>query len=228
MTNYLAPFAASAMLFTAACSGAEPPAPKPATAASPAAPAAGAPASPAATPARPAAGAPAAASALPRFVQAARSGSLEFEFVQAGAVTLGHFRQFATELQYDENQLAACRLRVTVQIASLDTQEKDRDGTLASAELLDKAKFPTAQYSASGFAKRGAGLEAIGKLTLHGVTRELRVPLTIRTTKDGVEVSGETAIKRLDYGVGQGDWKSTEWVNDEVKLRYQVPLARAK
>ena len=221
MTSYLAPFAAGALLFTAACSGAEPPAPKPATAASPAAPAA-------APHAAPAAGAPAAANALPRFVQAAGTGSLEFEFVQAGAVTQGRFRQFATELQYDENQLAAGRLKVTVQIASLDTQEKDRDGTLASAELLDKGKFPTAQYSATGFAKRGAGLEAIGKLTLRGVTRELRVPLTIRTTKDGVEISGETTIKRLDYGVGQGDWKSTEWVNDEVKLRYRVALARTK
>ena len=45
---------------------------------------------------------------------------------------------------------------------------------------------------------------------------------------DGVEISGETTIKRLDYGVGQGDWKSTEWVGDEVKLRYRVPLTRAK
>ena len=52
--------------------------------------------------------------------------------------------------------------------------------------------------------------------------------IDVRTTKDGVEISGETTIKRLDYGVGQGDWKSTEWVNDEVKLRYRVALARTK
>jgi len=225
MTNYLATIAGGVLLFTAACSGAEPPAPKPAATARPAAPAADTPAAPAAATAPPTAPA---ASALPRFVQRAGTGSLEFEFVQAGAVSRGRFRQFATELQYDEKQLAAGRLKVTVQIASLDTQEKDRDQTLASAELLDTGKFPTAQYSATGFEKRGAGLEAVGKLTLHGVTRELRVPLTIRTTRDGVEVSGETSINRLDYRVGQGDWKSTEWVDDEVKIRYQVALSRAK
>ena len=148
-------------------------------------------------------------------MQAAGDGSLEFEFVQAGAVTQGHFRKFATELQYDEDQLAASKLKVTVQIGSLDTQDKDRDQTLASNELFDTDKFPTAQYSATGLEKRGAGLEAVGKLTLHGVTRDVRVPLTIRTTKSGVEISGETTIRRLEFGVGQGDWKSTEWVDDD-------------
>jgi polyisoprenoid-binding protein YceI len=217
MTNYLAPFAISALLFTTACSGAEPPAPSPPTAARPAA---AAPAAPAST--------TAAAGALPRFVQAAGAGSLEFEFVQAGAVTQGHFRKFATELQYDKNQLAASKLKVTVQMPSLDTQEKDRDEVLASAELFDTGKFPTAQYSATGLAERGSGLEAVGKLTLHGVTRDVRVPLTIRTTNNGVEISGETTIRRLEFGVGQGDWKSTEWVGDEVKLRYRVPLTRSK
>jgi polyisoprenoid-binding protein YceI len=218
MTNYLAPFAASAMLFTNACSGAEPPAPGPPAAARPAAVAdTAAPASPTA-----------AAGALPRFVQAAGDGSLEFEFVQAGAVTVGHFRSFATELEYDENRLAASKLKVTVQIASLDTREKERDEVLASAELFDTGKFPTAQYSATGLAKRGSGLVAVGKLTLHGVTRQVRVPLTIRTTNNGVEISGETTISRLEFGVGQGDWKSTEWVGDDVKLRYRVPLTRSK
>ena len=161
-------------------------------------------------------------------VQAKDAGSLEFDFVQAGAASQGRFRQFTTELQYDEQQLAASRLEVTVQIASLDTQDKDRDDTLKSAELLDAGKFPTAQYHATSFARRGNGVEAVGKLTLHGVTRTLRIPLTIRKAADGVEISGEATIKRLDYGVGQGDWSSTEWVGDEVKLQYRVPLTRAK
>ena len=42
------------------------------------------------------------------------------------------------------------------------------------------------------------------------------------------ELSGATAIKRLDYGVGQGDWKSTEGVADEVKIQYKVALVKAK
>ena len=222
MTNYIASLAAGALLFTAACSAGEGPAPKPATApaANPEVP------KPPAVPAAPKP--PPAPGMLPRYVQAKDAGSLEFDFVQAGAASQGRFRQFTTELQYDEQQLAASRLEVTVQIASLDTQDKDRDDTLKSAELLDAGKFPTAQYHATSFARRGNGVEAVGKLTLHGVTRTLRIPLTSRKAADGVEISGETTIKRLDYGVGQGDWKSTEWVGDEVKLRYRGPLTRAK
>jgi polyisoprenoid-binding protein YceI len=171
------------------------------------------------------AGKPAATAA--RYVQA-KGASLTFAFVQAGAENSGAFRQFATELQYDADQLAASSLKVTVQIASLDTQDKDRDTELLGADLFDAKQFPTAQFVASSFAKgANGGVEAVGKLTLRGVTRDLRLPLSIHSTANGVEISGETTLRRLEYGVGQGDWKSTEWVGDEVKLQYKVPLAKA-
>ena len=74
-------------------------------------------------------------------------------------------------------------LNVKVQIASLDTQDKDRDSTLAGAELFDAQKFPTATYVASSLARDANGrLEAVGKLTLRGVTRDLRIPLVIKPT----------------------------------------------
>jgi polyisoprenoid-binding protein YceI len=156
-------------------------------------------------------------------------GSLTFTFVQAGAQSEGSFKQFATTLKYDEANPAAGALEVTVQIGSLDTQDKDRNDLLAGPDLFDAKKYPTARYVAGSFVKRADGkLEAVGKLTLRGVTRDLRLPLAIRNTTGGVELSGEVTIKRLDYGVGQGDWQSTEGVADEVKLAYRVPMARSK
>jgi polyisoprenoid-binding protein YceI len=223
LTNYLISLTTFSLLAGVSCSGAETPAARPPATRPPAASAPAAP-PPAASP--PAAAAP--ASAASRYVQKAGTGSLTFAFVQAGAENQGSFRQFATELRYDASDPAAGSLKVTVQIASLDTQEKDRNAELAKAELLDVNKYPTAQYVAGSLAKRAdGGLEAVGKLTLRGVTRDLRLPLTIRQSAAGLELSGETTIKRLDYGVGQGEWKSTEWVGDEVKLQYKVPLAKA-
>jgi polyisoprenoid-binding protein YceI len=147
--------------------------------------------------------------------------------MQAGAENQGQFKQFATQLAFDEKNLAASSLKVTVQTASFETQDKDRDDTLAGPELLDPKKFPTAQFVASSFTKGPRGIEAVGKLTLHGVTKDLKLPINFRTTATGAEISGETILKRLDYGVGQGDWKTTEWVGDEVKLQYKVPLTKA-
>lgn len=211
MTNYRVPFAAAAMLLTGACHAADSPAAS----------------KPAAAPASaPAAASPAASG--PRWVQAAGS-SLTFTFDQAGAASKGSFKQFSTELVYDEKAPSAGRLNVKIQIASIDTQDQERNETLAGADLLDTAKFPTAQYTASSFARTAAGgLEAVGKLTLRGVTKDLRLPLKITPNAAGLELSGSTAIKRLDYGVGQGDWQSTEGVADEVKIQFKVNLTKAK
>jgi polyisoprenoid-binding protein YceI len=166
--------------------------------------------------------------AAARYTQSANSGNLTFVFVQADAENKRAFRKFSTELVYDEKNLAAGKLDVTVQIASLDTQDKDRDDTLKGADLLDAAKHPTAHYSAASLVRTASGgIEAVGKLTLRGVTRDLRVPLTLRATAGGLEISGETTIRRLDFGVGQGEWQSTEWVGNDVKLQFKVPLSRA-
>ena len=40
-------------------------------------------------------------------------------------------------------------------------------------------------------------------------------------------MTGKTLIKRLDYGVGQGDWKSTEWVGNEVNVTFNLRLMAA-
>jgi polyisoprenoid-binding protein YceI len=205
MTNYRIPLAAAAVLLAGACHAAESPA----------------------TP-KPVAAKPAAATTAPRWVQAPGS-SLTFTFDQAGAASNGSFRQFSTELVHDEKSPTTGSLDVKVQIASIDTQDQERNDMLVGADLFDARKFPTAQYTARSFARSTAGdLEAVGKLTLRGVTKDLRLPLRIVPTAAGLELSGTTSIKRLDYGVGQGDWQSTEGVADEVKIQYKVILTRAK
>jgi len=220
MTNYLAILGATLSLFAAACHASQDTA-KPAAVK----PAAAAPAS-AATPAAaatPATGAP------PRYTQNAAKSSLKFTFEQAGAAASGNFKKFTTVLIYDEKNLAASSLNVRVEIASVDTQEPERDAMLKDADLFNAAKYPAATFVASSLAKRAdGGLEAVGKLTIRDTTHDLRLPLTLKPTPDGLELSGKTAIKRLDYGVGQGEMKATDSVGDEVKLEYTVSLVRSR
>jgi polyisoprenoid-binding protein YceI len=160
-------------------------------------------------------------SAADKFVQATTGNQLTFTFNQLDAASSGQFKSFRTELQYDEKNLAASSLQVKV--------DGERDTALKGAELFDAQKFPAATYVASSLARNAAGgLEAVGKLTLRGVSKDLRLPLTLKPTANGFELSGQTAIKRLEYGVGQGEWKSTESVGDEVKIQYRVTLVRAK
>ena len=220
MTNYLAILGATLSLFAAACHASQDTA-KPAAVK----PAAAAPAS-AATPAAaatPATGAP------PRYTQNAAKSSLKFTFEQAGAAASGNFKKFTTVLMYDEKNLAASSLNVRVEIASVDTREPERDAMLKDADLFNAAKYPAATFAASSLAKRAdGGLEAVGKLTIRDITHDLRLPLTLKPTAAGLELSGKTAIKRLDYGVGQGEMKATDSVGDEVKIEYAVSLVRSR
>jgi polyisoprenoid-binding protein YceI len=168
------------------------------------------------------------AAAATRYVQAATGSSLAFTFMQAGAASTGHFKTFATELQYDQANPQQGSLLVRVMIESLDTQDAERDGTLKSADLFDAKSYPAATYVAKTLSRTAAGgLEAVGKLTIRGVSKDLRLPLTLKPTTAGLELTGETSIKRLDFGVGQGEWQSTESVGDEVKIKYKVALVRA-
>jgi polyisoprenoid-binding protein YceI len=157
--------------------------------------------------------------------------TLEFTFMQAGAQNKGKFTRFPVSFDFEPANLAGSRLEVTVEIGSLDTGDKERDDTLRSAELFAVAKFPQAHFAASQFVKTAGGFEALGKLTLRGVTRDVRVPFTFRTADEhGVAagyMSGKTSLRRLDFGVGQGDWKATDQVGNEVGVSFALRLTSA-
>ena len=176
--------------------------------------------------AEPAAAKPAAGGT--KYQQANTGSSLTFTFTQLDAATTGQFKTFATELRYDEANPAQASLVVRVTVDSLDTQDAERDATLKSADLFDATKYPAATFAANSLARNASGgLEAVGKLTIRGVSKDLRLPVTLKPTASGMELSGQTTIRRLDFGVGQGEWRSTESVGDEVKVQYKVALVRA-
>ncbi len=154
--------------------------------------------------------------------------TLEYAFVQAGAQNKGTFKKYTTTLDFAADNLAASKLDVVVDMTSLDSGDKDRDDTLRGSDLFDVAKNPQARFTSTQIVKTANGYDAVGKLTLRGVSRDTHVPFTLRTaTEQGKSVSyltGKTTIKRLEFGVGQGDWKSTEWVGDEVTITYSVRL----
>lgn len=179
----------------------------------------------------PAAGAAVAAAVAPRWsVDPARS-SLEFEFLQAGARNKGHFQRFPVSFQFSPGALEGSRLEVGVEMNSLDTGDKERDDTLRSADMFDTGHFAQARFASQRIVRTAQGFDAVGTLTLRGVTREVHVPFTFRSASEsGREVgylSGRTSIRRLQFGVGQGEWRSTEWVGDEVGISYTLRLLPA-
>ena len=171
------------------------------------------------------------ADSVPHYVLNQAKSTLEFSFTQAGALNYGKFKRFPVSFDFAPDNPAGGRLDVTVQIASLDTGDQERDDALKGDDLFAAAKFPHAHFLATQFAKTAAGFEAQGKLTIRDQTRDVRVPFTFRTAvEQGATVgymSGKTTIRRLDYGVGQGDWKATDQVGNEVGVSFSLRLTAA-
>jgi len=158
----------------------------------------------------------------------AAKSALEFTFMQAGAANKGRFTRFQVGFDFSADNLAASRLDVTIEMSSADTGDQERDDTLKGADLFAAAKFPQAHFAASQINRTASGYEAVGKLTIRGVTRDARVPFSFRTaTENGAAVgymSGKTSVRRLDYGVGQGDWKATDQVGNDVTVSFTLRL----
>jgi polyisoprenoid-binding protein YceI len=166
--------------------------------------------------------------ATPRYGLDPAKSSLEFTFMQAGAANKGRFTRFQVAFDFSAENLAASRLDVAIEMNSTDTGDQERDDTLKGADLFAVAKFPQAHFAASQINRTASGYEAVGKLTIRGVTRDARVPFSFRTaTENGAAVgymSGKTSVRRLDYGVGQGDWKATDQVGNDVAVSFTLRL----
>ena len=154
-----------------------------------------------------------------------KESKLTFVGVQAGAQFEGSFDKFTAAIQFDAKDLAGSRFDVKIDTASVNTQDGERDDTIKSTDLFDVKRFPSAHYVADKFtAKGGNKYSATGKLTLRDVTKDVPIEFTFETKDGGAWLKGSAKFKRLDFGVGQGDWKDTETVGNDVQVRFSLLL----
>lgn len=109
--------------------------------------------------------------------------------------------------------------------------ESDRlkvQANLQGEEQLDAAKFPTISFVVSKvFREESGALECLGKLTLHGVTKELLFPITVKTSAGRVEGDASVRFKTSDFGVKPYSAALGLIKNkDEVELVLHVVLVR--
>jgi polyisoprenoid-binding protein YceI len=158
----------------------------------------------------------------------ATKSTLEFSFVQAGARTTGRFGKFTAAIDFAQTDLPHARFDVAIDVASADTRDGERDSQLRSSDLFDAGKFPKAQFVVTQFSAKASAFEGLGKLTLRGVTRDVSISFTFQPATEAGQtlawLKGTATVKRLDFGVGQGEWKSTDWVGNEVQVAFNLRL----
>jgi polyisoprenoid-binding protein YceI len=152
---------------------------------------------------------------------------LSFIAKQAGAEFEAVFDKFTADIKFDPKDLAGSRFDVTIEMASVNSKDAERDTELKTPALFDTRKFPTARFVADKFSDKGGGkFAATGKLTIRDVTKDTPIEFTFTEKGDTATLSGGTTIKRLDFGVGQGEWKDTSGVPNDVRVRFTLQLKK--
>ncbi|HZE44600.1 MAG TPA: YceI family protein [Steroidobacteraceae bacterium] len=149
---------------------------------------------------------------------------LEFVGVQAGAEFKGVFHKFTASVEFAPDALAGSRIDVQIDMNSVDSKDKDRDTTMRDKDVFDVSHNPTAHYLTKTITKTATGFAAVGALTLRGVTKDVPIEFQFAPAGGGAKLSGSAKLNRLDFGVGQGEWKSTETIGDAVKINFSLVL----
>jgi polyisoprenoid-binding protein YceI len=166
----------------------------------------------------------AAAAAAAGYTSDPQQSRLEFIGIQAGAEFKGVFHKFTANVDFASDALASSRIDVQIDMNSVDSLDGDRDTTIRGKDVFDVAHYPTAHYVTKSITKTAAGFSAVGALTLHGVTKDVPIEFQFAPGTAGAKLSGSARLNRLEFGVGQGDWKSTDTVGDAVKINFSLVL----
>lgn len=174
------------------------------------------------------------------FLAIVATPALAADYVQAPGSTLtfagsyqgdgfsGRFPGFAARLSFDPKRPASAKLEVTIPLATVTTGNADYDGELRSRAFFDAARFPQARFTATRFRNLGGQrYAAAGTLSLRGISRP--VTLTFTWTPGARPVlSGKATVKRLDFGIGMGDWADTSLLQNDIAISTKVVLQPAK
>ena len=161
--------------------------------------------------------------------------SVGFSVKHFGISTVrGRFTEFSGELMIDEENLVNSSVAIEIATASLDTGHEQRDGHLRSADFFDAENHETLTFESTKIEKTGDGEFLVtGKLTIRGMTHEVRMPVTFGgpiavrgNLRVGIE--GEITIDRQDYGVSFSRVMDTGGliVGDDVKISFSLEASR--
>lgn len=167
---------------------------------------------------------PGLASAADYTVQPAGS-KLGFAGTFQGQAFEGTFGKWTANISYDPAKVATSKFEVDVDLASVKTGDNDRDGALPGADFFNVAKFPKAHFVTTGFRRSGSKVIADGTLTLRGVAKPVSLDVTFKPQAGGATLDVAGTVKRLDFGVGTGDYADTSVIGGEVKVTAHLQLA---
>src|SRR5581483_2756264 len=149
----------------------------------------------------------------------------------------GQFTGVSGKLILNDADITRSQIEATIDAATINTREAQRDAHLRSADFFDVEKFPTLSFKSNKISRTGEGeLSVEGELTIHGVTRSVAFAVEGPTApgKDPwgntrIGISATTKINRKDYGLTWNAALETGGilVGEEITITLDVQFVKA-
>lgn len=166
-------------------------------------------------------------STLPQWKIIPQNSTITFTASQYGQAFSGSFGGFDGQIFFDPENLAQSVADITVKIDPIDTGSDDRDVQAATADWFDVKTYPVAQFKTTSFEKTESGSYiAHATLSIRDVTLPIALPFSLEFKEQDAHtlafMKGAVTVNRLDFGVGQGQWQSTQAIANEVKIAVEL------
>jgi polyisoprenoid-binding protein YceI len=157
-----------------------------------------------------------------QFKPAEQGSTLKFTIKNLGFGVDGAISGFDGSINFDPQNLAAANFDVTLNPATINTDNSLRDEHLKGDSFFDVKNYPRIRLTATDITPGKSGTYMLnGKLTIKGVTKPITFPFTAAATIDGYVFKGAFKMKRKDFGVG-----GTSTVSDELDVMLNVAAKR--
>lgn len=162
--------------------------------------------------------------AVPEWEIIPTQSQLSFIATQNAAPVTGEFKSYTGNISFDVNDLKNSKADIIIDITSISASYADLTATLITPDWFNAKAFPKAEFKTTEFSKTGdKTYQAVGNLTIRDKTQPVTLVFTAEEApKDMITVEGSTQFKRSSFGVGQGEWASTNEVKDEVSVKFKL------
>ena len=167
---------------------------------------------------------PIASSAAALKTDAAKS-SVTITFKQIGVPVDAKFKKFTALIDFDAARPEAAKASVDIDIAGFDLGDAEYNQEVMKKDWFNAVQFPKATFISGAIKPSASGAgkyDVTGKLTIKGKSADVSFPLTVTKSGAAQVFDGVLPIKRLTYNIGEGDWKDTSTVADEVVIKFPV------
>jgi polyisoprenoid-binding protein YceI len=130
----------------------------------------------------------------------------------------GRFSRFSGDVVVDPAALTSARISLTIDAASLDTGIEMRDKHLRSSDFFEVERFPTVTFQSVRVEAAGRRATVVGRLTLHGVTREIAVPIDVQISTTALVASGEFIVNRGEYAINYNSFVNP--IGNEIRVTF--------